>query len=268
MEAKKYMRLKANEYISAGHLYSVSERNTDSDYPVHWHDYFEVELIISGSGEHVINGERVPIKRGTVLFLTPTDYHSVHLFEKTGIINISFSEAAIDDRHLRVLMSSGAPKSFSLGEDELCRLINILGLMSAEANGHGECERELFYCFMTYILRGRTDGRLAVSRLQGIERALLFMELHFRENITLSETAAQAGFHPTYFSELFSKTTGEKYCEYISRLRINYACELLSHGMSVGDACFQSGFGSFSNFQLAFKKKTGVTPGEYRKKHQ
>ena len=91
------------------------------------------------------------------------------------------------------------------------------------------------------------------------------MELHFKERVTLSDLAAEAGYHPTYFSELFKKTTGETYIEKLTKLRIGHARTMLASGFSVFDACFLSGFGSLSGFAAAFKKACNMSPREYKK---
>ena len=91
------------------------------------------------------------------------------------------------------------------------------------------------------------------------------MEMHFAEKITLDDVAAEAGYHPTYFSELFKKVTGETYIDMLTRLRLGHAKSMLANGFSVSDACFGSGFGSLSNFLELFKRNCKITPSEYRK---
>ena len=81
------------------------------------------------------------------------------------------------------------------------------------------------------------------------------MQLHFRERITLKQLSGISGYSETYFSELFRKTTGQTYIERLQTLRLRYATVLLSNGLRVTDACYESGFGSISSFQVAFKKK-------------
>ena len=82
----------------------------------------------------------------------------------------------------------------------------------------------------------------------------------------VDEVAAAAGYHPTYFSQLFSAVTGETYIDMLTRLRLGHAKSMLANGFSVSDSCFQSGFGSLSNFLEIFKRKCKTTPNEYRKK--
>ena len=106
------------------------------------------------------------------------------------------------------------------------------------------------------------------EQLSGIKRALLYLEVHFKERIDLETLAREAGFHPMYFSSIFKKATGESYVQRLNHLRLEYAATLLANHYSVSYACFESGFGSFSNFFTSFKKKYGISPKEYAKQKQ
>ena len=85
------------------------------------------------------------------------------------------------------------------------------------------------------------------------------------ENIGALALAKEAGFHAMYFSSIFKRATGESYVQRLNHLRLEYAATLLANNYSVSYACFESGFGSLSNFFTAFKKKYGMGPREYAK---
>ena len=94
------------------------------------------------------------------------------------------------------------------------------------------------------------------------------MELHFKERISLSQLADEAGYHPTYFSELFKRTTGETYIEALTKLRVGYARTLLAGGFSVSEVCYMSGFGSLSGFATAFKRLCHMSPRAYKQRYE
>ena len=53
--------------------FSVFEREFKGDYYCHFHDFYELEYIISGSGSYHINGEVFSISEGMLFFMTPLD---------------------------------------------------------------------------------------------------------------------------------------------------------------------------------------------------
>ena len=134
---------------------------------------------------------------------------------------------------------------------------------SEEADGS---VRELCESLLTILLRNRKiTSQRELGNLDGIRRALVYLGVHFRESPSLERISKIAGFHPTYFSELFKRVTGESYSERLNALRTGYAKGLLAKGFSVTETCYQSGFGSLSNFLRVFKKNVGISPEEYKR---
>jgi two-component system response regulator YesN len=77
------------------------------------------------------------------------------------------------------------------------------------------------------------------------------------------------GLTAPYFSQLFSRETGQGVNAYITGLRMEFAGRLLSSSdLKVDDIAAQTGFSSASYFNLVFKKTFGMTPTQYRKKTQ
>ena len=153
---------------------------------------------------------------------------------------------------------------------ELERLLMAVTLLLHEWHTDGNCQKQLFEYILEYFFRSNTSrdsGKGHSEQLSGIQKAILYMEVHFREKITLPALAQQAGLHPNYFSELFRKVTGKTYIEKLNQLRIDYACVLLRNGFAVSNACFSSGFGSLSNFLATFKARFGISPNEYKQLH-
>ena len=98
-----------------------------------------------------------------------------------------------------------------------------------------------------------------------IEAALAFINERFREPLTLEMMAQSASLSPCYFTRVFSAETGFTPHQYLIATRINYAKYLLGcSDAPVKEIAFLSGFNSESGFCATFRKREGVTPGEYR----
>lgn len=103
------------------------------------------------------------------------------------------------------------------------------------------------------------------SRAGAVWEAVSYIQEHFAEELTVGGLARRAGFSEYHFIRIFSRETGSTPHEYIRNFRINAAKYLLKNSrVSVKDICFETGFSSESVFCSAFKKKTGLTPTEYR----
>lgn len=245
---------------------AVTFKNFFGIRPIHWHNFYEIEIIMDGSGSHILNGEEYPIKRGSAHLLTPTDFHTLKADEPMKLWHLSFDEEMLSEKRIYELSSDSVKKSFLLDEKTLTQLSNLFEILRDECNIKDGCSRELCEIILTILLRSNEKSpRQGRAQVTGIRRAMLYMNMHFRENPSLSDVAKQAGFHPNYFSELFKEVTGENYTSHLTSLKLGYAKSLLSVGVSVSDACYNSGFGSLSGFLTAFKKGVGMTPYEYKK---
>ncbi len=251
------VRMEKRDYITGGTGFSIVRRTTDA-VPLHAHDYYELEFILSGHGTHRLNGTEHPLTRGCLYLLTPSDYHAVSPDGPVELWNFSFDETLIDRAHLP-LGNTGRPILRQLSEEELTKLDLAARLLQAEDPATG-CFRPLIEYIMSLVLRENGNPQ----PLTPIQKAILYIQAHFRENPTLAQTAAQCCLSPVYFGSLFRQTTGMTYIQYLNQKKVNCGKMLLESGMSVTEACYGAGFGSLSGFLHTFRQFTGMSPQDYR----
>lgn len=89
---------------------------------------------------------------------------------------------------------------------------------------------------------------------------------YMRVDISLDSVAEMVNLNPTYFSALFKKESGVNFLDYLTDLRINAAKEYLTDPLKgASEIASLVGYDSAGYFTRAFKKRTGLTPTEYRK---
>jgi|GEM_PF-1465287 Response regulator containing CheY-like receiver domain and AraC-type DNA-binding domain len=102
-----------------------------------------------------------------------------------------------------------------------------------------------------------------------IKRALEFMQMHCHENISQTAVAEYVGLNPSYFSRYFKEEIGQSFMDYMKRLRIEKAKELLSStSMKIYEISEALGYQSVQYFTTLFKTMVGLTPQEYKDKKQ
>ena len=100
-----------------------------------------------------------------------------------------------------------------------------------------------------------------------MEKAKEYIRENFQKDLTLDDVSSQVNISPYYFSKIFKEETGENFIEYLTRVRIDKAKELLvDANVSVKEAGIQSGYSDPNYFSRIFKKYEGVTPSEYRER--
>ena len=99
-----------------------------------------------------------------------------------------------------------------------------------------------------------------------IEQAKDYVAAHYTDDdVSLSAVAAAVGLSPSYFSVVFSRATGETFIEYLTRVRVHKAMELLRMTpLSAAEVAYQVGYNNPRYFFAVFKKATGQSPTEFR----
>jgi two-component system, response regulator YesN len=102
-----------------------------------------------------------------------------------------------------------------------------------------------------------------------ITKATDYINNHYTENINMSVVANQVSVNYSWFSEKFKEQTGMNFNEYIKRLRLEEAERLLEKGCyKVYEVAKRSGFGDIKYFMKTFRASTGMSPTEWKNKHQ
>jgi YesN/AraC family two-component response regulator len=98
-----------------------------------------------------------------------------------------------------------------------------------------------------------------------ITRAKVFIAEHQTENLSLGQAAKAVNSSPFYFCKLFKKATGLNFTDYLSRIRIERAKNLLLNpNLRVSEIAFEVGFQSLTHFNRVFKHTVGLSPTRYR----
>ncbi|HZG74809.1 MAG TPA: AraC family transcriptional regulator, partial [Paenibacillus sp.] len=102
-----------------------------------------------------------------------------------------------------------------------------------------------------------------------IEAVRRYVEENFGYELALSSIASMFHLNETYLSGLFKQHVGMTFSDYVTQLRMNKAAELLKEGgFKLTDIAMLAGYSSASYFSTSFKKYYGMSPKEYREKHE
>ncbi|MDR7239259.1 helix-turn-helix domain-containing protein [Neobacillus drentensis] len=103
------------------------------------------------------------------------------------------------------------------------------------------------------------------ATLKSIQKAITYIDLHFVENISLEQVASHVQLSPNYFSNLFKRTTGTSFIEYMTHRRVEKAKALLANlNQTVYQVANAVGYNDARYFSRVFKTVCGKTPSTYR----
>lgn len=106
--------------------------------------------------------------------------------------------------------------------------------------------------------------------LQTVKALMVDQQLYFEPDLTIDEVACKAGFSSRNISQVVNEKLNQNFYEFVNHYRIKESIRLLSdpkqYSKTIMEVLFESGFSSKSSFYQFFKKQTGMTPIEFRKK--
>lgn len=238
-------------------------------FPLHWHDYIEFEVLLSGHGKHVFNGQEYEIRSGDCWLMSYCDFHAVTLDTDSEIIQIGFNSGFL----LPEIEAQVATRGFCNRFDEktMKEVREICCTLDTEKRGKASylfaSQKALVNRLAILLLRDakREEG---IATSPEIGQVLAYIHKNFREDLSMKTLAEIHGFSPNYFGNLFRATVGMSFRDYLNKVRLKYACGLLtSSTLSIKEVAFSSGYLSIEHFFYVFKKNLGMTPTEYRSDH-
>ena len=110
---------------------------------------------------------------------------------------------------------------------------------------------------------GKAEPARRMSRIANVKE---FVARNLTARLSLEDLAEVASLSPFHFTRVFKAQVGMTPHEFVVQQRVERAKALLREGaMNAGDVAVAAGFGSHAHFSIAFKRREGVSPGEFRR---
>ena len=258
------------------------------DYPVvttHWHEEAELTLITKGDCLYQIDLVDYEVNEGDLVFIPPLMLHSIaqgkseEIYSETYVFHINFlggnSTDICSTRYLTPMMNQeyAMPCLITPAHPayaSLRKIFNQIGSLYDEAlTGYELALKSLFLQAVFLLLQysTRTTSGDTGTLSDKLKNVLDYIELHYAENISVSDLAKLCYFSDYHFMRFFKKHMNMTCVEYINNLRLEKAVELFEQGNTeILNVSLSVGFHNLSYFYRAFKKKYRMTPLSFIKK--
>ncbi len=258
---------------------------------LHTHKFDEIAFVLKGSGIHEIDGERYPIMRGDVFVIHGNQVHRIVEQQNLTLANIiyernhfkeikdefkelpGFSALFVYEPLFRKNQSFKAFLHLSSLQLENIKLL-ISQIREEQNQKNAGCEKVIEYLFRQLIVvlcryYNKSENQTTKGILK-ISSAIDYMEDHFADKVTIETLYKQLNMSSATFRRTFKKVTGSSPIDYLIRLRIEKATEMMRQKplLRVIEICMSSGFDNCGYFTNKFKEITGTTPIKYLKKQR
>lgn len=250
----------------------------------HWHPEIELVYVEKGSFNININQKSYVTQPGDIYFINSGELHEMnHIAGQVRFESVVFFPYILDfdvknpfQRSFIDPIKSGEvclPHRIDQNDDCYDAVREQVGRILSAGNDEFSKSQQLVALYELILILFREkkmySGRLNKTDARNseiIKNIIAYIEENLGEKITLSQLAQIPSFTEKYFCSFFKKQTGVTPTEYINRVRLERACELMRmHAFSVTDAAFETGFESLSYFIRRFKKQFGLSPAQYKK---
>ena len=246
---------------------------------IHNHDFYELFLITEGTVYHIINGKKVLLEEGTLVFIRPAD---IHYYEKHGskdcqVLNFAFPKVTMEALYLFLgkgfhsadMLSSLSPPQCILSKMEINHVISKFHKLTMIPNYQKqviktELRAFLVEIFITYFSQRNEEMKQSIPNW--LEK--LTQEMKKKENFTaglprLQELNPKSDEH---LCRLLKKHYNQTTTQWINDFRLHYAANLLIYtDDDILTVSLDAGFDNLSHFYHLFKKKFYISPAKYRK---
>ncbi len=267
----EYKNFSYEEHIDSKFHITAHKKNFMGNTGVHFHQFFEIEIILSGEGSCMINGTQYALSSGSMYILTPADFHFLCGDTKLELYNIMFDETMIDKELISQLFEKQDKKFLVLKNDILHEIKVLVEMIVRERNTVDEYSeniiKNLLSAVINIILREMDFEQKGEETDNKISDALRYIYANLRSDPTLSQVAKYCGYSVNYFGKMFYEATGKQYKAFINEMKLNMAKRMLRlDNVTVQEVASECGFSSISNFYRVFKQIVGVSPNIYRKR--
>ena len=250
----------------------------------HFHDEYELHLLVATSGKAFVGDWIGPFQPGHLVLVGPRLPHNW--------VSVDMPEGGVAERDLVIQFLHDPIAQAAEGIPELAEVMALLERARHGIEFFGLSERAMRHwhevkatrgvprlaAFLGYLadLAACTDYRLLSSvRMQGeddaaeadhINAILNRITQDVAQPLSAAALARELGMSESRFSRFFRRATGNTFTDFVNRIRVNRACQLLMEtDRLVTHICYEVGFNNVANFNRRFLEVKGLTPTEYRR---
>ena len=240
-------------------------------YPLHYHDHFEFELVTSGKGRQLFNGEEFELSKNDIFLLRPIDYHQI-TSDGISFSHIKVKPSILPKWIIQKLHSFKNPIVFHLSDKQYDKFIFLFKMLKdeiEERNHENSLDIRIALVEMIFTLFIRLDKDNTSLYDDSVPaKVIYFLQKNnrFTQKVSLDEIAQYVGYSKFYTSSMFHKQYGITIQDFIINQRIEYAKKLIIEtDLSITEIVIESGFASTSNFYSKFIKYVVCSPLKFRK---
>ena len=276
-----------NQLFPISEFVDQFDRFSQGSFPTHWHPEMEIQIILKGSAEYIVNGETYLVSEGSAIYIGP---EAVHMATALSAHTVGY-DIVLLPQFLISLMQTAQCEQFAVPLAIHRPAAQVISPESKEGNVILESLKRMYYTESSHygyelflmenllaiwrnlimIFPKDSEGTYdngKVLREKRMKDMLGYIQKNYPNAITITDIAASANISKSECFRCFAELSQLSPIEYVNQYRLTQAAQLLrTTAQSVSDICYLTGFNSSSYFTKKFKDYYKMTPKDYRSQH-
>lgn len=286
---KRELVIDCDKLLQKGKLIQVRPHTRFVHFPKHRHNYIEVIYMCKGSTIHIVDGNRVVLEEGDLLFLNQNAVQeilpagegdiAINFIILPQFFDTAFEMIGVDDNLLRDFLVGSLCRNSKTASYLYFHVAEVLPIQNLVENMvwsllHNSLNKRssnqitmglLILHLLNYMDKMETGEKQFDQEL--VINVLNYIEANYKDG-SLSELAEIMGYDLYWMSREIKKRTGKTYKELLQTKRMNQAAYMLTNTkMPVSEIIQMVGYDNSSYFYRKFRERYGVSPKEFRKEH-
>lgn len=246
------------------------EKNTEltiytapnQEFPLHFHSHIEICLVLSGEVETCINNQKQLLKAGDISVAWICDTHEYSTPTESQVLSLIIPPMWFSE-FLPILNNNCVSSPFISDKELFDKLYSWI--KEIEKSDDELMKKGYIYLILSSLIKYMHFEKTAIKTDRVLSsKILIFLNEHFRENITLVSVANALGYHPNYISQFFKRTLKISFVQYLNILRSREALVLIQSGKkTISECAFECGFQSLRTFYRTFHSMFGLSPRDF-----
>lgn len=245
----------------------------------HWHESLEILFVLKGNVNIVIDESAYYLSQEDVIVINANEVHTISSNDDNIILALQIPIDFIKPYYEDIENIKFNCRSVLLKDEDKYIIDEIRKILAKTmwtySKDEEDCEIKIqsLAFELIYTLCRNFKEKEDVYNKSGnkyserLKRIIQYIDLNYKEDISLSTLAEKEYLSNAYLSKFFRKYIGKNFHSYLSSIRLEHAVkDLIYSDLSITEVALNNGFNNEKTFFNLFKENYAQTPNSYRKK--
>ena len=234
---------------------------TDISCPTHSHFSVEIVLVLDGEFLVELDGTNYTLQKQQAIIIMPFEMHKFVTVHTSRVLILNCTPSFFLEYKMFLENKRLKNPVVDIPEGDLAFILRHAASIQPNDTIEINC---VFYALFSLFWKNSSLVEAQTPK-QLFRRAIVYINEHYQEQITLKQLADELHVNYVYLSRVFNRDANVSFTEFLNSFRVENAIRLLKNtDKSASEIAYECGWGSIRSFNKAFKQILGCTPTAFR----